>query len=704
MALFLLLATLLLHAEIPSENTKKVKAILEKSCTLCHGGAAPQLFNVFNASELASKNLVQGDVNSRFYQSLNRSTRWMPLGSNPLALDEKAAILQWLKDGYPDFDGKEPIKPPVQEGQLRYENEVRCIAEDAVSYGKKYGLDYSKFLRYVTLSPYYNLGALRELNRAHEAIDKLLNSVSLAQNIYFTKPIACNGVPNAILRINLEDFNLQPEDWDNFLINGKYPYAVAFFENEDFAFYEKEIAFFTQAQTIAFIRGDWFITHVSQPPLYYDALFKKEKVNTLQQLEKFLKVDTFEQLFKTYEAKRAIIHRSGVTNYNRIIDRYELEYVSKGAVEKAAYWKTFDVIEDKIADQKNFFAFPFGPLFTFYKSLFPKFLLDKVFNFDATEIIWENENGTLGFFLANGKEERIDFADTRVAQHHNDKAPGIAQLIQKQAPTTVVNGVSCFSCHSGMNNFVDEARNHIAKSSDFDNLEVDHANLLLYKNKQESDFYLNQSNVRYAKGATALKATKVVYLDTEEPIFASTKDYIYDTQVCKFGAELGYTCDEIKEKLYHAPEVARLLGISESLVGRASRENIERNFARIVQDLNIGVQVVFEAKKKEPPVVIKPDPVCEIVLHNKTNLYQRVEKAVFNTKTYGQEYIAPGKTAVFAEKGQATVNACAFYEHNKCVVLNNLLLEACTHYDFYPWSDGYVYISKSTEQPKGAKK
>lgn len=700
-AIFLIMMLVVYVFAEPSENTKRVKGIFERNCTSCHGKGG-QIFDVMNPKDMADKNLVQGENNSRLYQALNRTQNWMPLGKPPLSIDEKQAIFAWLKEGYPSFE-EEVKPPPTTGGILTYGNEVRCIAQDVVSYAKKYSKDDARYFRYLTLSTYHNENDRVELDRTHEAIDKFLNSISLSANIYFTTPIPCNGVPGAILRINLKDFNLEPDDWDNLLINGKYPYAVAFFENFEFALYEKEIAFFTQAQTIAYIRGDWFIGHASQAPLYYDLLFKKFKVNTIQDLEKFLRVDTFRQLFKDYEARRAIIHRSGVTNFNRIIDRYELEYFRKGAKQNAAYWKTFDVNTDKAADQKNLFAFPFGPLFTFYKQFFPNFLLDKVFKFDASEIIWENENGTLGFFVADGNENRLNEAALAIAVDRTNNPP----FIGVQGPGTVVVGTSCFNCHSGMNSFVDDARNHIAKSSDFDNLELDYANLLLWKNKQESDYAIAQSNDRYAKGAVALKAKKVVYAAAEEPIFASTKDYFYDINVCKFGAELGYACDEIKEKLYHAPGTARLLGLSETLVGRASRANVERLFAQIVQDLNIGIQVVFEAKKvtppSPPPKVEEPPPppkkACKTFFKNDTQLYQLVEKAEFANTSYGPFYLSPGEKRAFDHDVGSTTSVCSFYNSSYCIRSLRMTLEACTQYSFYRWSDGYTYFGKSSEQP-----
>lgn len=665
------------------ETTKQVKAIFQANCTKCHGGPQPQLFDILNVKELGEKQILQGKDQSRLYKALNRTERWMPLNSDPLPLDQKQTILTWLEGGWPAFE-EDPTTPAG--APLTYKDEVQCIAKDVTSAPN---IHESYEYRYLTMSPYWNAGGSQALDLAVEAVNKLLNSVSFSPHIEKAKELECRGVKRAVLRIRLEDFNLKTEDWDTFVTEGKYPYYIDYADDFEFFYLEQEIAKRTYAQTIAYVRGDWFVSYVSKPPLYYKALFKAKEpyVRTTNQLEQFLNVNTYEQLFKTYEARRGLFRRSGVTNYNRIVDRYELEFWIGGAKYESAYWKTYDTLGDKATEYKNLFAFPFGPLYTWYESLgFFPYLKDKVFQFDANEMIWSNPNGTLGFFLANGKEQRIDEALTEVAYHQANHHPYMGSR-----PGVVINGVSCFACHSGMNAFSDEGLKHIKSSTDFDNDEVDYAKLIFWKDVQETQTALKKTNDLFAVSQKAQGSSQVVYVDSKEPIFATAKQYFYDVDVCTLAAEFGYTCDDMKERLAHAPELARLLGLSESLAGRASRLSVEHLIPEIAKELNLGKQVIF----KGGPVVVTP--TCKLTLVNRTKYNQRVDKMSFVGKSYGQQWLGVDKSVTYEHDSPATVDACLFYNSNYCVQHQNVSLKKCGEYEILRATNNYSYIYEKSK-------
>lgn len=658
------------------ETTKAVKAIFEANCVGCHGGPQPKLFDILNVKELGEKNILQGKADSRLYKALNRPSGWMPLGEDPLSIEDKQTILIWLENGWPAF---EPDKPVPSKEPIQYKDEVGCIAKDVTSVPLNDAYQY----RYLTLSSYWNLGQKEELDRAVEAVTKLLNSVSFSPHIEKVTPVDCKGIPNVILRLRLDDFNLEAQDWDNFLVEGKYPYYIDYQDDLEFFYLEQEIAKRTYAKTLAYIRGDWFVSYISKPPLYYRALFKKYDIKTTHELEKFLNVNTFEQLFKTYEARRALFRRSGVTNYNRIVDRYNLDFWIGGTKSPSAYWKSYDTLGDKAQEYKNLFAFPFGPLYTWYESQgFFGYLKDKVFQFDANEMIWTNPNGTLGFFLANGKEQRIDEALTEVAHHQANYHPYMGSR-----PGVVIAGVSCFACHSGMQTFSDEGLKHIKTSVDFSNNEVDYAKLIFWKDTTETQAALKKTNELFAVSQKAMGAKQVVYVDSKEPIFATAKQYFYDVDICQLAAEFGFTCDDMKEKLAHSPELARLLGLSETLGGRASRLNVEHLQAEIVKELNLGKQVLFSGSVVTPPPV-----TCKLVLTNNTQYPQRIDRMAFTEKTYGQNILAVGQSVTYEHDSAASMDGCLSYNQSYCVVHKNLALKKCGAYEILRATNGYSYV------------
>lgn len=660
------------------DNTADVKAIFDSSCVKCHGGASAIKFNILDVRELADKGIVQGGGDAKLYKSLNRPTQWMPLGSEPLPIEQKEKILAWLNAGYPAFDVPQPALDPIS-----YGDEVQCMAEDLGTLPKAN----RRYTRYLLFGRYYNEGGLDNLERALEASTKLLNSTSFSPHISQLLPIACNGVKNAILRLDLESFNFNEADWDNFVVRGKYPYFILFFDKEDFGFYEDKVFFETDCvkggycQTIPFVRGDWFVSYVSQPPLYYDALFKRKKIDSVKDLEFLLGVDTQRQLFVDYEARRAISRRSGVTNYNRAVDHYELDFWVGGVKYPSHYWKTFDTLGDKAQDKRNLFAFPFGPQFSWY-NLFPSYIRDRSFLFDAEEILWAMPNGTLGSFLADGQGKRIDEALTEVAYHKANTNHYIGSK-----PGAILAGVSCFACHSGMNVFKDEGLSYIKASTDFTNAQVDFAKLIFYKDQAEITAHISDHNKLYATAAKVMQAKDVVYVDVKEPIFSTAKQYFDDISVCELGSELGFDCGEMKTRLLHAPELALLLGLGETLNGKVSRPNIEYLFADIAKDLNLGKQVIFTGHVDPPP------PVCKLSIANNTAYSQRIEALIFNNNTtYRDFWLQPGQSRVFEHDSQALVTSCLVYTNGWCVNHKNVTLDRCKSYGIVRKSDGRSYF------------
>jgi hypothetical protein len=660
-----------------------VKAIFQAKCTSCHGGASPIKFDLLNVPELVAKGVVQGGADSVLYKSLNRPTKWMPLGGEPLPIAEKETILNWLNAGYPPF---EPVTPPTQ--VVTYGDEVECMVKDALSQPSHV----HEYLRYLPFSRYHNEGAQQNMDRAIEAANKFLNSISMSPHIENVHPVECGGAKSAIVRFNLEDYNLTPRDWDNVIVRGKYPYFILYFDKEDFGFYEDKLFQLTdcvkggECQTLPFARGDWFVATASKAPIYYDLLFKGVKVETVHDLEKYLGVDTYEQLFVTEEARAAIFRRSNVTNYNRLLHTYQLPFWIGGVKYDSLYYKSFDTLGDKAAEKRNLFAFPFtGLAYSWYSTLTQKFqdIKERIGVFDANEILWQNANGTISSWLSDGKERRIDEALTEIAYHKANSHPYIGTK-----PGAIVAGTSCYGCHSGMNVFHDEAKSYIVASTDFTNAQVNFAKKLFYKDQAEIAAHLASTNGTYAQAQKVMKAKDVVYVDYEEPIFSTSRQYFDDIGVCELGAELGRDCGTMKTELIHAPQLALLLGLGETLNGRVSRVNVEVLMPEIAKQLDYGLQVVFKGHVDPPP------PVCKFTITNNTNYYQELTVIDF---TGGNKYLKVGLqknggSRTWDHDAAPTVSACLSYTNGWCIKHENKVLNKCSSYGIVRKNDGYSYF------------
>src|SRR5439155_17430163 len=103
------------------------------------------------------------------------------------------------------------------------------------------------------------------------------------------------------------------------------------------------------------------------------------------------------------------------------------------------------------------------------------------FQHDGGEIIFNLPNGLQAYLLVDGKGRRID------------KGPVNVVSDPRQADRSVVNGVSCMSCHvKGMIDKADQVRDHVLKNrAAFTPAEVESI-LALYPPRQKLDGLLRE--------------------------------------------------------------------------------------------------------------------------------------------------------------------------------------------------------------------
>src|SRR5207302_402650 len=95
---------------------------------------------------------------------------------------------------------------------------------------------------------------------------------------------------------------------------------------------------------IPYVRADWFVSTITQPPFYEDFLRLPFDV---AELEKKLGVDA-ERNVRDQIARRAGMSVSGVSRNNRVVERHPFQH--------GAYWKSFDFRSSK--GQENSFRDP----------------------------------------------------------------------------------------------------------------------------------------------------------------------------------------------------------------------------------------------------------------------------------------------------------------------------------------------------------
>ena len=645
-----------------------VQDILIQNCATCHmSGASQGGITLNSVDEIVALGLLnlENPKASQLYQAVE--TGRMPKGPGVLLEDELQTILVWIEKGAPSFTNPiDPVDPPPTVSRSSYKQELRCMLDDLYSVDERVAENY-RYLQVFENAP-----------RNQDAVHKLINSLSYNPVVSNPKSL-CDG---NVLRINLKDYNLKAQDWDDLIAKGKYPYAVKWDDDDTQArFHELEIEKLTRVKTIAFIRWDWFVFTASQPPFYYLLL---DLPNSVKELEDLLQVDTQKQLIETYQAKRGILHASGVTNFNRIVDAYEVDHLSARIRFGTRYWKTFDVNKESVVDKKHFFTFPFGPDTT----QIPPKLKGKVFNFDATELIWSLPNGFLGFYIADSKGNRIDEADTAIAVHPDNTAPFLGA-----APGTVVAGVSCFSCHNAMNLFDEKGLKQITSSGGFNNEQLDEVRDLFFPNQQAVETALGLTEQAWSTAVVQTKLTVAKPVSQgQEAVFRTAKDYNAHLQVGKLANELYLSEPGLVERLTHDVNLAKILGFTTGDgYGFAARNNIEDLFANVIDALNLGTPLKFKGKPpvivkppiKPPPIKPPPKPIaCVFQIKNNTPYFQRFDRFTFADQSYRQFYLNAGESRTFKHDSAPTFTGCLFGSHSSCVIKRNVQLIKCAAYQF----------------------
>lgn len=641
------------------ELARKVETLFATSCKKCHGlnqtGGAFVMTDVMDRDLLVREGMVDliEPSRSKIIQAVNRPERWMPLGGDRLADSDIQAILAWVEAGAPDW--KEP--EPSADRPLTHLEEVSCIAYDQAKFTEKDAY----YVRYLTLGHLKG----KEFTVAQAGVTKLVNHLTFA-----TKPKAPRKVDSfgKILAIDFRDYepNLDFFAWEKLIIPG-YPYAYLSFDDKLFNFYVDKINRYAYSER-AFIRGDWFIDQTAQSPGYEQVL---RLPKTLQELEKVvLGLDVDKELTEAY-AKRGSVQKSGVTNYPRLVDRFDLEFFLEGQFVKAEHWITRDFNSDK--GTSNIYAFPFGPriLQKYHGWDDAQFFAAKVFENQAGESITRLPNGFQFYGIWDGRGSRLDKADPHIAV---DKSGLFDDL-------TVRNGISCMYCHAGGPNPFDDDSviRHIRQSPSFTVAEVDFAERLFFTKPQRDEAF-GQHAKAFKTAMEAVGLTNPEYLTPNgEPISQAFRKFTGYMSCQDLAWELGLSLPVVEKYLHHSPDLARELGLADCGVAKLSRENYEHLFFKIVKEFDIGLQV----KVGQGHVVNK----CGYTIKNLSN------RTVKYTVNFGKDEIVQvnhgaSKSWEFDDKLSGQVFKIVSWDGWKWVNYNlSYQVSGCQSYTF-KWSQG----------------
>jgi hypothetical protein len=336
-------------------------------------------------------------------------------------------------------------------------------------------------------------------------------------------------VDETIYRIDLRDY-----EWDDALwrqLVDQSPYAIEFTREEAI-----DIQQFT-GEDVPILRGDWMAAEGTAPPIYQLMLGIQNDTLIDLQIELGVIIDANiadEIQNNTGNVARAGFVDSGVSDNNRMIERHEIPGANNRSL-----WISYDFSSN--ADLENIFANPVD------------------FTEAGSEVIFSLPNGLHAYMIVNNLGVQLDEAP-------DDIVTDISQ------PTgNVVEGRSCFGCHSsGMNFAEDEILEHVDSSLEFDD-DTKEAVENLHPEAAELQALLQSDADNYAAALAQTGADS-----GPEPIGA------VDLKVA--AAELGITEDEL---------LIRLGGLAADLqplaYGTIKRDAFELNYAQAVCDLQLGI-------------------------------------------------------------------------------------------------------------------
>ncbi len=454
----------------PGALAARVKTIFRSRCLECHGGSKTNAgVKVLDHDLLVNRKhkIVPGKPEaSPLFQLITADDDAVmpPAGQPRLSPADIEAVRQWIATGAPPFPA-DVARPAEKDKDKALKDVVGIdyVLKKILEHERSQPVEDRRFLRYFSINHLLTGGASREdLDLERAALAKAINHLTWEPRIV---PLTAIDEPTGtIFVVDLRQLGWHKQLFDivrqgKDLARGKlnlfdlvlleYPYGVIYQDSETFDRLAEE---FLQPsgmiRPIPYIRGDWFVSVATQPPLYEDLL---QLPFDLGELESMLGVDCETNLHNSI-ARRGGLAVSGVSRNNRVVERHPLR--------TGAYWKSYDFRSSKGRD--NIFTDPIH--------LHPA----------GGEIIFNLPNGLQGYCLVNGRGDRLAAADTAIVtdKFAEDK--------------TVRNGLACMRCHDrGMKGFEDTMRPALQRLTGTPAFDKRFA-LSLYPERPEMDRYLRE--------------------------------------------------------------------------------------------------------------------------------------------------------------------------------------------------------------------
>ncbi|MFK8115132.1 MAG: SHD1 domain-containing protein [Rubripirellula sp.] len=543
--------------EDSSELAGRAFEILSAQCVRCHGkdesneggfGFALDREKLVSSGYVLPKDPLRSPLLERM---TSKGSPMPPAGESPRpSTADIKVIREWIQAGAASVTQEEPqVFITTEQMYARVSADLKKVAKRD-----------RPFARYFSVTHLANAGVSKEeLATYRLALAKLVNSLSWNRQLADLKSL---GSRNDLFRVDLRDLKWTADDWKQVL--SYYPHGLVF---------ESRDAFNVRTGTdceVPVVRADWFVSAASRPPLYHELA---QIPSTDKRLEDLLRVNVKANI-EQGRTVRAGFARSGVSQNNRLVERHESIF--------GAYWKSYDFAGN--TGRKNLFENPLGPG-----------AAAGTFAHDGGEIIFRLPNGMLGYMLTDQFGRRIDRGPIEIVSD------------PRQPDRTVVNGVSCMSCHyGGFIQKTDEIRNHVLANQtayrNFDEI------MGLYAEPEAVGKWIQADTRDYlsalAKDEIGLpKPTKA-----GEPIVLIANRYQNEVDLSLAAAELGLQPQAFDSQLKKIADdtLRRTVGAFKTRGGVVKRQAFDQVFVELATVLGLGI------RSGAPPARVPPRSVAAV--------------------------------------------------------------------------------------------
>lgn len=607
---------------LKADLADKVAEIFETNCGACHRDSDDGGIDYIADLErlVQRKKIRAGDLEkSRVWVRMNDDSDPMPPdGESPRP---SAADKELVKQFIMSLGDGPIVKKAVAKKAVvpRTPVSTATVISDVHNYLSSIDEDDRIFQRFFVLNQLHNLpnkvqdkkrGVSDDfLDLVRAATSKTINSLSWAPSIVTPKIV---NQSKTVLAIDVRDIEWdrnrkvgRPDMW-NILVQ-EYPYGLKHDQYPDVASSQRKARDIYEWTGIDFpwVRADWFVATATQPHNYHAIVFdtvmenvrrrKPKKVkhadgkSRLEQpmneddLYKLLNVDVKGNL-RRGRAARAAFTRSGVSSQPRMLERHPALF--------GYIWDSYDFLKNNPTSNLN--AHPLGPDGTFNQERFGRYS----FKHDGGEMIFGMPNGLHGYFLVDGKGDRIPFGPPDVVE---DRAKTLGNAI-------IVNGLSCIACHKNglITDFDDEIRFGIKGLQS----EARKVARKIFLDRPELDVLIEKDQTRYRPAAIQaispfLRPEKIALMKEggvlTEPVGPVAKRFLVDTiNSVQLAAELEVSEESLKAAVEFNEGLQRV-GLSVVVEGGTTNREIWEQgaglstFQKAAQILKVGTPTSLSA-------------------------------------------------------------------------------------------------------------